>query len=75
MVSFDGLKGLVVGKSFGLQTMVGVCLGAFVGVREAGWTKGFAYLGLHCKKGFSTMAFVGLGVGVGLGIGLIGTHL
>ena len=47
MASFDGLKGLVVGKSFGLHTMVGVCLGVFVRVREAGLTEGFVRLGLH----------------------------
>ena len=75
MTSVDGLKGLVVGTSFGLQTMVGVCLGVFVGVREVGLTEGFVRLGLHCKRGFSTVAFIGLGVGLGLGIEFLGTHL
>ena len=75
MVSFDGLQGLVVGKSFGLHTMVGVCLGVFVGVGEAGLIGGFVRLGLHWKGGFSPVAFIGLGVGLGLGIEFLGTHL
>ena len=75
MTSVDSLMELVVGTSFGLHTLVGVCLGVFVGVREAGWTEGFVCLGLHCKRGFSTVAFVALGVGLGLGIEFLETHL
>ena len=75
MTSVDGVKEFVVGTSFGLQTMVGVCSGVFVRVREASLTEGFVCLGLHCKRGFSTVAFIGLGVGLGLGIEFLGTHL
>ena len=74
-MSFDGLKGCVVGMSFGLHTLVGVCLGVFVEVKEVGWTEGFVCLGLHCKTGFSTVAFGGLGVGLGFGTEFLGTHL
>ena len=74
MAIFDGLKKLVVGSSFGIHTMVGVCLGVFVRVREVGLIEGFVHLGIHCKRGFSNVAFVGLGVGLCLGIEVLGMH-
>ena len=75
ITSVDGLKGFVVGRLFGLQTMVGVCLGVLVGVREAGLIERFVCLGLHCKRGFFLMAFVGLWMGLSLGSEFLGTHL
>ena len=75
MTSVDGLMELVVGMRFGLQAMVGVCLGVLVGVREAGLIERFVHLGFHCKRGFSPMDFAGLWVGLGLGIEFLETHL
>ena len=74
MASTNGLAALVE-LSFGLQFMVEVSLGVFVGVGEASLAKGFVFLGLHSKQGFSPVAFCGLGIGVGLGIEPLGTHL
>ena len=74
MASINGLVALVE-LSFGFQCMVEVCLGVFVGVGEAGLAERLVFLGLHCKRGFSPVAFCGLGIGVGLGIKLLGTHL
>ena len=74
MASTNGLAALVE-LSFGLHCMVEVCLGVLVGVREAGLVERFVFLGLHCKRGFSPVAFCSLGIGLGLGIELLGTHL
>ena len=75
MTSVDGVKEFVVGSSFGLQTMVGVCLGVLVGFKEAGLIERFFCLVLHCRRGFSLVAFAGLWVGLGLGTEFLGTHL
>ena len=74
MASINGLEALV-GLSLGLHSMVEGCLGVFVGVGEAGLAEGFVLLHIHCKQGFSPVAFYGLGIGLGLGIKLLGTHL
>ena len=74
MASINGLAALV-GLSFGLHCMVEVCLGVFVGIGEASLAERLVFLGLHCKRGFSPVAFCSLGIGVGLGIELLGTHL
>ena len=74
MASINGLAALVE-LSFGLHCMVGICLGVFVGVGEAGLAERLVFLGRHCKRGFSPVAFCGLGIGLGLGIEHLGTHL
>ena len=74
MASINGLVALAE-LSFGLHCMVGVCLGVFVEIGEAGLAERLVFLGLHCKQGFSPVGFFGLGIGVGLGIELLGTRL
>ena len=56
MASINGLE-MLVDLSLGLHSMVEVCSGVFVGVEKAGLAEGFVLLGLHCKQGFSPVAF------------------
>ena len=74
LVNVNGLIALVY-KSFGLDCMVVVCLGDFVGVGEIGFFEGLIFLGIHWKRGFSLGVVCGSGLGVGLGIKPLGTHL